>query len=158
MLLCCAQSLSHVWLFMTPWIIAHQAPLSMGILKARILEWIAYPFSPGNLPNPEIKPASPALQVDVFTSWATREAPIYDYRSQNNQLALKMYWLGNKRKNLEWCGKSSEYPSGWLLQMYYRIKKILWVVRLRFMHFMYIMSAFSLLQFIKLYSCMFTCL
>ena len=32
-----------------------------GILQARILEWAAFPFS---LPNPGIKPRSPALQVD----------------------------------------------------------------------------------------------
>ena len=36
-----------------------------GILQARILEWVAYPFpSPVDLPNPGIKPGSPALQVD----------------------------------------------------------------------------------------------
>ena len=34
-LLNCAQ------LFATPWTVAHQAPLSMGILQARILEWVA---------------------------------------------------------------------------------------------------------------------
>ena len=27
----------------TPWTVAHQAPLSMGILQARILEWVAMP-------------------------------------------------------------------------------------------------------------------
>ena len=32
---------SLVWLFVTPWTIAHQAPLSMGIPQARILEWVA---------------------------------------------------------------------------------------------------------------------
>ena len=36
--LCCAYSLSHVWLFVILWTVAHQAPLSMGILQARILE------------------------------------------------------------------------------------------------------------------------
>ena len=36
--------LSHsVQLFETPWIVAHQAPLSMGILQARILKWVAMP-------------------------------------------------------------------------------------------------------------------
>ena len=35
------QSLSHVRLFVTPWTVARQAPLSMGILQARILEWVA---------------------------------------------------------------------------------------------------------------------
>ena len=47
MLLCCAQLLNQVRLFMDyrPWITGHQGPLSMGNLKARILEWVAYPFS-----------------------------------------------------------------------------------------------------------------
>ena len=39
--------LSHfscVRLFATPWTIACQAPLSMGILQARILEWVAMPW------------------------------------------------------------------------------------------------------------------
>ena len=44
---CCAQSLSHVRLFVTPWTVSHQAPLSMGILQARILEWVAMPSSRG---------------------------------------------------------------------------------------------------------------
>ena len=34
-----------------------------GILQARILEWVAFPFSK-DLPNPGIEPRSPALQVD----------------------------------------------------------------------------------------------
>ena len=32
----------------TPWTVACQAPLSMGILQARILEWVAIPFSRGS--------------------------------------------------------------------------------------------------------------
>ena len=34
-----------------------------GILQARILEWVAFP-SPGDLPNPGMKPRSPGLQAD----------------------------------------------------------------------------------------------
>ena len=34
-----------------------------GILQARILDWVAISFS-GDLPNPGIKPKSPALQAD----------------------------------------------------------------------------------------------
>ena len=34
-----------------------------GILQARILEWVAFPFSRGSW-NPGIKPTSPALQAD----------------------------------------------------------------------------------------------
>ena len=53
----CAESLSRVQLFASPWTVAHQAPLFMGFLffQARILEWVACP-PPGDLPNPGIKP------------------------------------------------------------------------------------------------------
>ena len=46
--LCCAYSLSCVQLFVTPWTAGRQAPLSMGILQARILEWVAIPSSRGS--------------------------------------------------------------------------------------------------------------
>ena len=39
-------SLSCIWLFVTPWTVAHQAPLS--ILQARILERVSIPFSRGS--------------------------------------------------------------------------------------------------------------
>ena len=42
------QSLSHVRLFAIPGTVAHQAPLSMGILQAKILEWVAISFSRGS--------------------------------------------------------------------------------------------------------------
>ena len=38
-----------------------------GILQARILEWVAFP-PPGDLPDPGIKPASPALAGGFFTT------------------------------------------------------------------------------------------
>ena len=40
--------LSHVQLFATPWTIACQAPLSMGILQGRMLRWVAMPSSRGS--------------------------------------------------------------------------------------------------------------
>ena len=43
--------------------IAPQAPLSLRILQARILKWVAYPFSRGSS-DPGIEPGSPALQED----------------------------------------------------------------------------------------------
>ena len=39
---------------MTPWTAAHQTPLYMGILQARILGWVSIPFS-RDLPDPEIE-------------------------------------------------------------------------------------------------------
>ena len=43
----------------TLWTVAHQVPLSMGFSRQEY--WSGLPFpSPGDLPNPRIKPASPA--------------------------------------------------------------------------------------------------
>ena len=43
-----SQSLSHSQLFATPWTVACQTPLSMGILQAGILECVAMSFSRGS--------------------------------------------------------------------------------------------------------------
>ena len=39
------KSLSHVRLFVTPWTVAYQAPLSMRFIQARVLEWVAIQHS-----------------------------------------------------------------------------------------------------------------
>ena len=49
--------------FATPQIVARQAPLSMGFSRQEC--WSGLPFpSPGDLPNPGIKPRTAALQTD----------------------------------------------------------------------------------------------
>ena len=57
---------SCVQLFVTPWAVAHQAPLSMEFSSQEY--WSELPFpSPGDPPNPGIKPSSlvaRALQAD----------------------------------------------------------------------------------------------
>ena len=53
-----------------PMNLAHRAPLSMGILQARILEWVAMLFSRVS-PNPGIEPKSPELQADSLLSEPT---------------------------------------------------------------------------------------
>ena len=46
----------------TPWTAARQAPLFIGFPRQE--SWSGLPFpSPGDLPNPGIKPGSPALQA-----------------------------------------------------------------------------------------------
>ena len=61
------KSLSHVRLFATPWTVAYQAPPSMGFSRQEY--WSGLPFpSPGDLPDPGIKPRSPALQADTLPS------------------------------------------------------------------------------------------
>ena len=46
----------------TPWTVALRAPLSAGILQARILEWAAMASSRGS-PDPGMESGSPSLQV-----------------------------------------------------------------------------------------------
>ena len=61
------KSLSCVRLFATPWTVAHQAPPSMRFFRQEY--WSGLPFpSPEDLPDPGIKPRSPALQADALTS------------------------------------------------------------------------------------------
>ena len=59
--------LSHVQLFVTPWTIALQASLSMGILQARILERVAMPSSRRLFLNMSTKIFSPDFSKYSFT-------------------------------------------------------------------------------------------
>ncbi|XP_061259765.1 ATPase PAAT-like isoform X4 [Bos javanicus] len=62
----------------TPWTVAHQAPLSMGFSRPGC--WCGLPFpSPGDLPNPRIKCRSPASQADSLPS----EPPGKHYKLHN---------------------------------------------------------------------------
>ena len=66
-----ACTLSHVQLFVTPWTVAHQAPLSMGFSRQEY--WSGLPwFSPGDFPDPGIEPSSLSIVGRFFTIWATK--------------------------------------------------------------------------------------
>ena len=61
------ESLSHVQLFVTPRTVVYQALPSMGFSRQKY--WSGLPFpSPGDLPDPGIKPRSPAFPADALTS------------------------------------------------------------------------------------------
>ena len=67
--------LSYVWVFVTPWTVAHQAPLSMRFSWQEYRSGVPYP-PPGNFPDPGIKPTSltsPALEGGFFATSATAE-------------------------------------------------------------------------------------
>ena len=56
-----------------PWTVAHQVPLSMGFSRQEY--WSGVPFPPpGDLPDPETEPASPALAGRFFTTSTNWEA------------------------------------------------------------------------------------
>ena len=77
---CCM--FSHIWIFMTPWTIACKTPLSMEFSRQKY--WHGLPFpSPGDLPDPGIKPTSlapPALAGRFFTTEPPGKPPFSFYR------------------------------------------------------------------------------
>ena len=48
----------------TPWTVAHQAPLSMRFSRQEHQRGLPFP-SPGDIPDPGIEPGSPALQAEL---------------------------------------------------------------------------------------------
>ena len=90
--MCMLSCFSHVQLFATPWTVAHQAPLSMVFPRQEY--WSGLPFpSPGDLPNPWIKPASlksPALAGRFFTTRATWEGPKKHFCREKNKVIQKL--------------------------------------------------------------------
>ena len=82
-------SLSHVQLFATPWNVIPQAPLSMGILQARILEWVAR-SPPEDLPNPGINQGLPHCRWIQYSlshqeSWSILEWVAYPLSKGSSQ-------------------------------------------------------------------------
>ena len=77
----CVFSCSVVsWLFVTPWTLASQAPLSKEFSRQEYWSWVGLPFpTPGHLPDPGIEPeslASPAL-TGRFSATAPPGKPIF---------------------------------------------------------------------------------
>ena len=64
----CTQMLSHVRLFVSPWTVAHQAPLSMGFSRHEC--WSGLPFLLQGIFPTQGSPVSPALAGRFFTHWA----------------------------------------------------------------------------------------
>ena len=67
-----AWSLSCVWLFVTPWTVAHQAPLSLGFSRQDF--WSVLPCYPSSsFLNPEFEAFVSCSAGSFFTRWATGE-------------------------------------------------------------------------------------
>jgi len=65
MYMCCM--LRCVQLFVTPWTVAHQAPLSTGFFRQEYSSGLPFP-PPGDLPNPGLETVSPSLAGGFFTT------------------------------------------------------------------------------------------
>ena len=82
---CVPNCFSRVQLFVTLWIVAHQAPLSMGFSRREYCSGLPCP-PPGDLPNPGTEPRSPALQTDSLPS----ESPGKSYVLLSKELVQAM--------------------------------------------------------------------
>ena len=104
----CVHVYCHVQLFVVPWTIARQAPLSTGFPRQKY--WSGLPFpSPGDLLDSGIKLTSlvpPALAGRFFTSWATGEAFNYESTSWETSVLGKPELLvtlpGRTQNDFRW--------------------------------------------------------
>ena len=74
------QSPTFIQLSVTLWAVACQAPLSMGFCRPEYCSGLTVP-SPGDLPNPGIKPVVPALAGKFFTTESPGYSTIILYRN-----------------------------------------------------------------------------
>ena len=81
---------------MTPWTVAHQAPLSMGFPRQEYWSGLLFP-SPGDLPNPGVEPASPAGQVGSLTR-SHQGNPLYTLHLDN---VLRQLYLNKVGEEME---------------------------------------------------------
>ena len=98
------KSLSHVWLLVTPWTVACQAPLSMGFSMQECQNGVPLP-SPGDLLDPGTEPGSPALQADASPS--EPPALLQCRRHGFNPWVRKILWRNNTNPLQYSC---LEYP------------------------------------------------
>ena len=105
---------SHVWLFVTLWTVAHQAPLPVGFSRQEY--WSGLPCSPpGDLPNPGVESVSllsPALAGGFFTTSTTWEAFWFHRRAYSSiffplaQLGIFIAFQWNKGTSFSYKKKS----------------------------------------------------
>ena len=91
---------SHVRLFVTPWTVAHQAPPSMEILQARILEWVAMPSSRASSQCRDGTQDS-HIADGFFTIWATKVKVAQSYVTLCDPMEYTAHGILQAR-TLEW--------------------------------------------------------
>ena len=75
-----------------PWTVAHQDSLSIKILQARILEWVAISsFRGSSQPKDWVRVS--CIAGGFYTSWATKEALILVYSSHNECIPLPLWMV-----------------------------------------------------------------
>ena len=99
-----AQLLSRVWLCAIPWTVACQASLSMEFPSQEYWRGLPFPF-PRDLPNPGIKPASPALAGGFYFLPLSHWERSFECAKSLPKKLKKKKW---------WCLKSKPHGHFWL--------------------------------------------
>ena len=110
--------------FVTPWTVARQAPLSMGFFRQEYWSGLAF-SSPVDLPDPGIKPRSPALQADSLSFMPPpennkrRKLPIVDMIIRVMIMVPRwLPWESSKRKKT-----SSSLSHIFLISKFLRVER-----------------------------------
>ena len=117
--LCLISHFSHILLFVTLWTVAHQVPQSMRFSRQE--NWNGLPCpSPWDCPDPGIKPASPALQVDSLpVSYQGRRRSLVSMGSQR----VGYYFTFTFTREDQLYETSAYLPNHPTLSLSYRVQK-----------------------------------
>ena len=87
-------------LFVTPWTVTYQAPLSMGFSRQAYWSGLPFPF-PGDPPNPGIEPRSSALQADSLpTELQGKQSLSGEPQTRNCSISLdQVATISNEKKS-----------------------------------------------------------
>ena len=123
----CAQSLSCVRLFAILWTVARQAPLSMGMSRARILQWVVISFSRGSS-WPMDRTCVSGIGRQILYPWVTGKSPKYltrtyqmlaswnkSYNKPRERIEKQRHHSANKGPYSQNCGISSHHVQMWEL-------------------------------------------
>ena len=113
---CMLSRFSHVQLFLTPWTIAHQAPLFMEFPRQEYWSGLTCP-SPEDFPNPGIKPASLCLLHSWPGMFFTTRPPV------------KPWVHGWMERNLGMCNMEMGKDGQWFLNISFYSVSVGWWLR-----------------------------
>ena len=91
-----------------PWTVAHQAPLSMGFPRQDYSRRLPSPSSPGDLPDPRIKPWVSCIAGRFFTNWVNRTGTFFLWAARDVDFLLFSKY---SKRNTQSClhpGRNSE--------------------------------------------------
>ena len=101
---------SPVWLFATSWTVARQAPLSMGLSQARILEWVAISSSRGSFPC-RSQTCISCLGRWILYHWATWESLVFIHKMRGMTPTLQIWlWASSEIMRWKWFANSEVCP------------------------------------------------